>query len=249
MKIIISPAKQINDLNDFHFKSSTPHFINKANNLYQYLKSLDYANLKTIMNASDKICHSVINNLNRYDIQSGYINALMAYDGIQYKMMQPSIMDEDTLEYLNNHLYIVSGLYGLLKPFDLIIPYRLEMQSKIDFNSHHNLYSYWGNELYQHIFKDDDILINLASNEYAKAITPYKQDKHTIINVYFYELCDGNLKEKGVYVKMARGMMVQYIALNKLDHPDQLKAFNELNYKYRDDLSSDINYVFVREKK
>ena len=246
MKIIISPAKQINDHNDFNLKSSTPHFINEANNLYQYLKSLDYINLKGVMNASDKICCQVMDNLKRYDINNAYINALMAYDGIQYKMMQPSIMDEDALEYLNKHLYIVSGLYGLLKPFDLIIPYRLEMQSKLNFKHYPNLYKYWGDKLYQYIFKDDDVLINLASNEYAKAIIPYKQNKHTIINVYFYEETDNGLKEKGVYVKMARGMMVQYLALNKIDQLEKIKTFNELNYQYRDDLSNDTNYIFTR---
>lgn len=249
MKIIISPAKQINDYNDFQFKSSNPHFLNNALNLYHYLKSLDYLELKKLINASDKICQSVSSNLQIYDPSNAYICALMAYDGIQYKTMQPSILDVDSLNYLDQHLFIVSGLYGLLKPFDKIIPYRLEMQSKINYDGHFNLYSYWNDDLYKYIFDDNDILINLASNEYAKAILPYKEIKHKIITVYFYEETDNGLKEKGVYVKMARGMMVRYMAINKITKAEDLKSFSELNYKFNDKLSNDTKYIFTRSKK
>lgn len=241
MKIIISPAKKITDQNDFEYQSSYPLYLKEASVLYDHLKSLDLLKLKELYKTSMAITEKMYQTIRNTDITRPYLTALFAYDGIQYKYMAPDVMNDDELAYLNEHLYILSGLYGALRPFDLIVPYRLEMGSKLSINDHKDLYDYW-HDLYK-LFKDE-LLINLASDEYSKAVTPYLNN---VINIRFKERSGNKLLEKGVYVKVARGAMVRYMAVNKISDPITLKGFKELGYEFSDELSDDKEYIFVRE--
>lgn len=241
MKIIISPAKKITDQNDFEYQSSYPLYLKEASVLYDHLKSLDLLKLKELYKTSMAITEKMYQTIRNTDITRPYLTALFAYDGIQYKYMAPDVMNDDELAYLNEHLYILSGLYGALRPFDLIVPYRLEMGSKLSINDHKDLYDYW-HDLYK-LFKDE-LLINLASDEYSKAVTPYLNN---VINIRFKEKSGNKLLEKGVYVKVARGAMVRYMAVNKISDPIALKGFKELGYEFSDELSDDKEYIFVRE--
>lgn len=241
MKIIISPAKKITDQNDFEYQSSYPLYLKEASILYDHLKSLDLLKLKELYKTSMAITEKMYQTIRNTDITRPYLTALFAYDGIQYKYMAPDVMNDDELAYLNEHLYILSGLYGALRPFDLIVPYRLEMGSKLSINDHKDLYDYW-HDLYK-LFKDE-LLINLASDEYSKAVTPYLNN---VINIRFKEKSGNKLLEKGVYVKVARGAMVRYMAVNKISDPITLKGFKELGYEFSDELSDDKEYIFVRE--
>ncbi len=241
MKIIISPAKKITDQNDFEYQSSYPLYLKEASVLYDHLKSLDLLKLKELYKTSMAITEKMYQTIRNTDITRPYLTALFAYDGIQYKYMAPDVMNDDELAYLNEHLYILSGLYGALRPFDLIVPYRLEMGSKLSINDHKDLYDYW-HDLYK-LFKDE-LLINLASDEYSKAVTPYLNN---VINIRFKEKSGNKLLEKGVYVKVARGAMVRYMAVNKISDPITLKGFKELGYEFSDELSDDKEYIFVRE--
>ena len=241
MKIIISPAKKITDQNDFEYQNSYPLYLKEASVLYDHLKSLDLLKLKELYKTSMAITEKMYQTIRNADITRPYLTALFAYDGIQYKYMAPDVMNDDELAYLNEHLYILSGLYGALRPFDLIIPYRLEMGSKLSINDHKDLYAYW-HDLYK-LF-EDELLINLASDEYSKAVTPCLNN---VINIRFKEKTGNILLEKGVYVKVARGAMVRYMAVNKISDPITLKEFKELGYKFSDELSDDKEYIFVRE--
>lgn len=241
MKIIISPAKKITDQNDFEYQSSYPLYLKEASVIYDHLKSLDLLKLKELYKTSMAITEKMYQTIRNTDITRPYLTALFAYDGIQYKYMAPDVMNDDELAYLNEHLYILSGLYGALRPFDLIVPYRLEMGSKLSINDHKDLYDYW-HDLYK-LFKDE-LLINLASDEYSKAVTPYLNN---VINIRFKEKSGNKLLEKGVYVKVARGAMVRYMAVNKISDPITLKRFKELGYEFSDELSDDKEYIFVRE--
>lgn len=241
MKIIISPAKKITDQNDFEYQSSYPLYLKEASVLYDHLKSLDLLKLKELYKTSMAITEKMYQTIRNADITRPYLTALFAYDGIQYKYMAPDVMNDDELAYLNEHLYILSGLYGALRPFDLIVPYRLEMGNKLSINDHKDLYDYW-HDLYK-LFKDE-LLINLASDEYSKAVTPYLNN---VINIRFKEKSGNKLLEKGVYVKVARGAMVRYMAVNKISDPITLKGFKELGYEFSDELSDDKEYIFVRE--
>ena len=247
MKIIISPAKKINDKNDFDYQAQEIYFDEEARDIYNYLKSLTYDNLKVLYNASDKIVSAIYEKLNDLDPLDGYLTAIFAYDGIQYQTMNPSVLEESALAYLNENLFILSALYGALRPFDKIIPYRLEMQAKINHAGYDSLYKYWGNKLYNYIMQDDDILINLASNEYSKAILPYFNETKRVITIAFKEHVNNKYVEKGVYVKMARGAMVRYLAVNKIKTITGIKDFNDMNYQFNKELSNDSLYVFTRE--
>lgn len=243
MKIIISPAKKISDHNDFNYPLSSLNILPKAQKLYDLLNSLTLNELKEVLKTSDSITLKTYDNLKRYQLKDGYLNAVLAYEGIQYQYMTPSILSDDELLYLNEHLLIINGLYGYNRPFDLIIPHRLEMQSIINDIS---LYDYWADDIAKVIH--DDIIIDLASKEYSKAVLPHIKDKSRIYTISFKEEDNHKLIEKGVYVKMARGAMVRYMANNQIDSIEQIKNFNELNYQYREEYSDDHHLIFTRKK-
>lgn len=244
-KIIISPAKKITDKNDFPHPYSSLLFAKEAKFLHQYLKELNFAELKKVYRASDKIIAEMTAVNKAFECDKGFLHALFAYDGIQYKTMAPGVMNDSALHYLADHLFIVSGLYGLLRPFDPIIPYRLEMQSKIDCSGYNNLYDFWGDKLA--LVLKDDLIINLASDEYARAIVPHA-DKKQVLSINFKEYDKGKLVEKGVYVKMARGAMTSYLANGQIDDLELIKEFNDLNYRFDPFLSDEHNFIFTRRK-
>ncbi len=236
MKIIISPAKKISAKNDFTFLNTLPKHQDRAVHLYDILKKLTKDELKAVYKASDAIVTKSYDDIHNFDINKGFLHALLAYDGIQYQAMAPSVLDEDALTYLNEHLRILSGLYGALSPFDLIIPYRLEMGQSL---SGLDLYDFWS-DLYKD-FQDEDFVIDLASNEYSKAITPYLK---RVIRVTF--LNDGIIK--ATYAKKARGAMVRYLAQHKISDPKAIVNFKDLHYHYSEELSKADEYVFVEEE-
>ena len=247
MQIIISPAKKINDMNDYPSLNSKPLFLDKAQVLYTYLQSLNYEELKKLYKASDKIVEDAERKLHTYNLDEPFLTAINAYDGIQYQYMHASLFDEEQMQFLNEHLYIISGLYGILRPLDEIIPYRLEMQSKINCQGNTNLYDYWGDSIAEVLNKLSEPIINLGSNEYSKSIKKYIP-KSLWVDVYFYENENGELKEKGVYVKMARGAMVRYLVENRIDEVEGLKGFNDLNFTYSSELSTAQKYIFIRSE-
>ena len=248
MKIIISPAKEMTLENDFLDNLSTPTLMDKAKVLFDYMKSLDYIELQSILKCNDKLS---LLNYNRYQAQSidsKLVAALLAYDGIAYKYMAPQVFTEQEFAYVNEHLCIISGMYGVLRPMDGIIPYRLEMQSKIKCDSYLNLYDYWKDSIYQEVVKDSKYIVNLASKEYSKVIETYLDDNVHYINVVFGEMVNGKLVEKGVYVKMARGAMVRYMASNNILTIDGIKSFNELGYTFYNEIveNNKTTLIFIK---
>ena len=161
--------------------------------------------------------------------------------------MAPSVFEDMQLEYVQNHLRILSAFYGALKPMDGVTPYRLEMQAKIRIGDSKNLYEYWGDLLYRSVIDDSRIIINLASKEYSKCIEKYLSDKDKYITVTFCEQSGDKLVTKGTYAKMARGEMVRYMAEKEIENPADVQTFDRLGYNFRRDLSSEIEYVFERK--
>ena len=129
---------------------------------------------------------------------------------------------------------------------DGVTPYRLEMQAKAAVGNSKNLYEYWGDNLYREVRDESRIIINLASKEYSKCIEKYLTPQDTYITITFCELSEGKMVTKGTYAKMARGEMVRYMAENNIENPEDIKHFNRMGYRFRDDLSSDTEYVFER---
>ena len=160
--------------------------------------------------------------------------------------MAPAVFEDMHYEYVQEHLRILSAFYGVLKPMDGVMPYRLEMQAKAAIGSAKNLYEYWGNSLYHEVRDDTGIIINLASKEYSKCIENYLSPEDTYLTITFCEVSGERMVTKGTYAKMARGEMVRFMAEHKIEKPEDIKEFDRLGYVFRHDLSSEAEYVFER---
>ena len=169
MKIIISPAKKMNINTDVFGHTDLPVFLSRTKELMNYMKSLSFTEAKKLWGCNDKIA---VQNFERYgtmDLERQLTPAIISYEGIQYQYMSPMVFSEECLDYVQKHLRILSGFYGILKPFDGVTPYRLEMQAKASVGSFKDLYEYWGDSLYQELTSDGDhVILNLASKEYSK---------------------------------------------------------------------------------
>ena len=230
MKIIISPAKKMNMDADFLPPRNTPVYLEKANKLKDYLQTLDYGELKRLLSCNDEIARLNYERYQNMDLSSNTNPAILSYEGIQYKYMAPQVFEDDHFEYIERHLRIISGFYGILKPFDGVVPYRLEMQAKLKSDFCRNLYDYWQEDIYRELIREDNTILNLASAEYSKTIEKYLTTDIKYVTCIFGELIDGKVLEKGVYVKMARGEMVRFMAENAIKNIEQIKSFDRLGF-------------------
>ncbi len=249
MKIIISPAKKMINECNYIQDMTTPIFLDKTKQLLNHLQQLSYEDLKKLLACNDEIASLNYQRFQNMQLDTNLNPALLSYDGIQYKYMAPDVFEDSYYPYINKHLRILSGFYGILKPLDGIVPYRLEMQAKLKTNFCKNLYDYWKDDIYKELTKDTNIILNLASDEYGKCISKYLTPDIQFINFTFAENVNGKLKEKGVYVKMARGEMVRYMAENQIENLEQIKQFNRLGFTYSSELSTNTHYVFIKGEK
>lgn len=245
MKIIISPAKKMEICNDDILSESTPCFIEKTQILYEVLRNLSYEDLKLLLSCNDDIA---LLNFERYahmNLKKNLTPAILSYNGIQYKYMAPNVFNNNEFDYLKKHLRILSGFYGILNPFDGVVPYRLEMQAKLKFDNYKNLYNFWGDSIYKELTKNDNIILNLASKEYSKAVEKYLTAKDLFITCIFGTLKDSKIKIKATEAKMARGLMVRYLAENQIENVEKIKNFSELNFSYSEEHSTEKEFVFL----
>ncbi|AET68426.1 hypothetical protein Desor_2897 [Desulfosporosinus orientis DSM 765] len=247
MRIIISPAKKMKTDNDSLPYETVPRFTAEAETLLQALRSMDYAELKSLWRCNDSIAALNYQRVQEMDLRSNLTPALLAYEGIQYQYMAPSVFEDSQFAYINEHLCILSGFYGVLRPFDGVTPYRLEMQAKLSAAGCKDLYAFWGSKLAQLLSAETDVIINLASKEYSKAVSLHLPKSVRFLTCFFGEWKEGKIIEKGTMCKMARGEMVRWLAENSIADPDSLIDFDRLGYTYRKDLSSDNNFVFIKE--
>lgn len=249
MKIILSPAKKMNMDTDSLAPMGLPTFLDKTVEILAWLKHKSHEELKALWKCNDKIAEQNVKRLERMDLHKNLTPSVLAYEGIAYQYMAPAVLEDGHFAYLQEHLRILSAFYGVLKPMDGVTPYRLEMQAKATIGNTKNLYDYWGNSLYHAVRDESGIIINLASKEYAKCIEKYLSPEDTYITITFCELSGDRLVSKGTYAKMARGEMVRFMAENHIENPEEIKSFNRLGYVYRDDLSSETEYVFERKQR
>ncbi|MFB6319319.1 peroxide stress protein YaaA [Saccharicrinis sp. FJH54] len=249
MIIIISPAKTIvNDLPCSTDHSTDPVFEHEANKLASYMKQYTTSDLIELMGISQKLAilnYERFQSWDRSDTEK--LKAICAFKGEVFNGLKGWEFTEKELEYAQNHLRILSGLFGILKPLDTIKPYRLEMGTEMDFGS---LYEFWGdkitNEINAQIAATGGPVINLASKEYYRALNPQKLNA-PVITPDFKDLKNGSYKIIAIYAKKARGLMSRFILKNKLTDPEDLKAFNEEGYYFNGHLSTAENPVFTRE--
>ena len=248
MKIIISPAKKMNIDNDSLVHQDLPVFLNWTELLCKRLKNMSYDELKALWKCNDKIATVNVERLQYMDLRRNLTPAILSYEGIQYQYMAPSIFTDDEFSYIQEHLRILSGFYGILRPFDGVVPYRLEMQAKLTMDEAKDLYAFWGDSIANHLFAETECIINLASKEYSLSVSKYLPETVRFITCVFGEWKDDKIIEKGTICKMARGEMVRYMAENHIKDPEMIKRFSRLNYKYSEDHSDDRTYVFLLQK-
>ena len=246
MKIIISPAKKMTSQVEYPAPLGSPVFLERTQRLMYRLQSMSYEELKKLWACNDEIASQNVERLRTMDLHKGAA-ALVSYVGIQYQYMAPQVFEDAYYAYVQEHLRILSGFYGIVRPLDCVTPYRLEMQAKLSMEGHRNLYHYWGDSLYRELTRDDHVILNLASGEYSKCIEKYLTPEDTFITCTFGQLVDGKVKEKGVYVKMARGEMVRYLAEIQAQNPEDAKGFDRLGFHYEEAWSDAHNYVFLME--
>lgn len=247
MRIIISPAKKMNIETDLLAWNSLPQFLIEADKLADYLKSLNYEELKTIWKCNDTIASLNYDRVQNMNLRKNLTPAIVSYEGLQYQYMAPQVMEDAELQYIEEHLRILSGFYGILRPFDGIIPYRLEMQSRLLHFETDTLYQFWNHKLFDALMKETDCIFNLASKEYSKCITAYNKGRCRMVTCIFGEMSDGKVKEKGTFAKMARGEMVRFLANRQAEDVETAKEFTGLGYKFRKELSDEETYIFVKE--
>lgn len=252
MKILISPAKLMNINSKTEFlKSTEPLFIKEAAHIQKFLKEKNPQFLKELMHISDKLAQENWERNQNWTANPSEENsssALFTFAGEVYRGLDAKSLKKDEVLYLQDHLRMISGLYGLLKPSDAVMLYRLEMGCGFSFEQYKNLYAFWQEKLTAHLnaeVKPNDYILNLASNEYSKAIQRKKLNC-PVIDFDFKENKDGKLKTIVVYTKHARGLVARFCAQKKVKNLEEVKAFNLEGYLFNDELSTENKFIFTR---
>ena len=253
MKTLISPSKTLNfdDYNTPSFNTDC-RLLDDTTELHKILTSYSINSIKDLMSVSDKIAELNYNRFKNWEnpsLSSKSKQAIYAFKGDVYSGLNADTITKDKFDFMQNNLRILSGFYGLLRPFDKILPYRLEMGTKLQNSRGKNLYEFWGNKITDLLNKDfegeKDIVINLASEEYYKSINN-KNLKNKVITPVFKEYKNGSYKIIAIYAKKARGLMSRYIIDNEIENCEGLKTFNKEGYSFDENLSNNLNYVFTR---
>lgn len=256
MLLVISPAKNL----DYETpvptrKHSKAQLLKDSEILMADLRQLAPHELSRLMHISDKL--GTLNYDRNQSWQPPFTSknarqAVMAFNGDVYVGLDAYSMADDDLEFAQEHLRILSGLYGLLRPLDLIQPYRLEMGTRFANARGKDLYSFWGDKITDALNKqlkklDSGVLINLASNEYFKSVNP-KALKADIFTPVFKDYKNGQYKVISFFAKKARGLMSAYVINNRLTNPEDLKGFDTAGYAYNEGMSSGKEWVFTRRE-
>ncbi len=256
MLIVISPAKKLDFDNAAPVSDHTqPPLLDQAEILAERARELSADDLARLMKISDKLAE-----LNRERFQAWHTpftpqnakQALFAFKGDVYAGMQAETLAEDDVAFAQDHLRILSGLYGVLRPLDLMQAYRLEMGTRLDNARGEDLYAFWGTRITERLNADlaaqgDDVLVNLASNEYFKSVDTEKLDGR-IITPNFKEWRDGKLRIVSFSAKKARGLMTRYLIENRIEDPERIKEFDLDGYSFDPEQSDGANWIFTRPR-
>ena len=246
MKIIIAPARIMQvDTDSFPYQQ-LPQFLKQTKEIWDWLRSLTVEQLTDLWQASPKIVQQNYQRMHHQNLTAELTPAIIAFTGLQYQSMAPDVFSTNGLAYIEKHLRILSGFYGLLRPFDGIVPYRLAMKEPAQVNGKHNLYEFWNKQLYQELYRQDNLVLDLASVEYEKAIIPYLQPDNRFIKCVFGEIINGKVKQKATLAKIARGSMVRYLAENQIQTIEGVKQFSVGGYQFTPELSTSAKLVFIK---
>jgi cytoplasmic iron level regulating protein YaaA (DUF328/UPF0246 family) len=260
MLIVLSPAKKLDFDTDWQSnghqgeKATQPAMLGDTETLIKTAKTLGSADLKAMMGLSDNLADLNVERFKAFKIPFTEANARPAIDAFKgdvYVGLDAPSLSADDRVFAQQHLRILSGLYGVLKPLDLMQAYRLEMGTKFQNERGSNLYQFWGNTIAEQLntdFDNDDaVLVNLASTEYFKAVKQ-KALNARVITPVFKDIKDGKARVVSFLAKKARGMMARYAIDNRIENAEDLKAFTEGDYRFDASQSDDANWVFTRQQ-
>jgi cytoplasmic iron level regulating protein YaaA (DUF328/UPF0246 family) len=250
MLLVISPAKTLDYSHPEYSAHTQPDFTSEVKDLVGVLRKKSATQISKLMHLSEALATL---NEERYQTFTETFSpdnskqAILAFKGEVYAKMEADTFSAADLEFAQQHLRILSGLYGLLKPLDLIQPYRLEMGTKLKTKKGDTLYDYWGTKISKALnaASEGRIVVNLASQEYFKAVDK-KTLKMPVITIHFKEHREGSYQVVGFFAKQARGLMTRYAIQNRITDPEQLKVFQEDGYEFADTLSTAQDWVFIR---
>lgn len=246
MYMIISPAKRMRTDTDTLPPRDLPAFLPEAERLLGALRALPPGERKALWRCSDAIAARNEERLGDMDLHRGLTPAILSYEGIQYQYMAPGVFETGQYAYLQRHLRILSGLYGILRPFDGVTPYRLEMQARLAADGHRDLYDFWGDKLARSLDGAGGLVINLASREYSRAVEPHLPPSVRFLTCVFGEEKDGKVVEKGTMCKMARGEMVRFLAEHNISRARDVRDFDRLGYRFSPARSTENHFVFIK---
>ncbi|ERI66182.1 hypothetical protein HMPREF1548_06036, partial [Clostridium sp. KLE 1755] len=260
MRFIISPAKKMNVDGDTMEAVGRPVFLERAEVLKGWLQGQSKEELQRLWGCNEKIAELNYERLRGMDLEKGVTPAVLAYEGIQYQYMAPRVFEAGEWEYVEEYVRILSGFYGILRPLDGVVPYRLEMQAKGNPEGKGNLYDFWKDAIYGKLREETDCIVNLASKEYSRCVEDWLTGDVRYISCVFGEekIRDDKsvpgkkgwppVVQKGTQAKMARGEMVRFAAQQDIRDWRELRGFNRLGYEFREEYSSESQLVFVKKK-
>lgn len=247
MKILISPAKKMRSDPDTLAPEALPALLSETERLLSALRAMTPGELQALWRCSDAIAAQNLERLRDMDLRRRLTPALLSYVGLQYQYMAPGVLEQRQYDYLQAHLRILSGFYGVLRPFDGVTPYRLEMGAKLETDGARDLYGFWGDKLARVLEPGDGPVVDLASREYSRAVESWLPEHVRWYTCVFGELRAGRVVEKGTLCKMARGQMVRWLAENGVAGPEEVRAFGELGYRFSPAHSGARTFVFLRD--
>ncbi len=225
---------------------TVPVFLDRTMELKRWICGLSGEQLKKLWACSDKIVKINTKRFEEMDLSGDAAPAIDTYTGVQYTALNTSAGTPGSMDYLQEHLRILSGFYGVLKPRDGIVPYRLSMNAALAPEGCRNLYAFWGEDLYREVMDDTRVIIGLASAEYARCVEKYLSPGDRYVSCVFGEKENGKVVPKNVYSKIARGTMAAYLAETGAEEPEQMRSFDKLGYRLDEVLSTEDRYVFSR---
>lgn len=255
MIAILSPAKRIDESRRFDTSASSLLFPEEAGKLVETLRVFSPEQLQVLMKISRPLAMNTFQRIADWHFPpvKGWVHALAGFNGEVFNGLQATTLSLEELNFAQNHLRVLSGLYGLLRPFDAMLPYRLEMGAPLKTKGASDLYAFWKAKIALRLEEDladqgDNLVVNLASGEYSKVFTPHLKKSTRVVTPVFMEYKQGKYSVVAVYAKQARGAMSRFIIQNRLSDPEHLKAFDTGGYLYEPSLSDESRFVFGRRK-
>ncbi len=245
MQVILSPAKNMRRCTRSDLILRKPMFRAQTERLAECLRQYSHFELESLMKINPKLALQTYLNYQDFAWEHEGMPALLAYDGLVFKNLQAETLDDSQYRYADDHVRILSAFYGMLRPCDSIMPYRLELICPLKIDGK-NLYQFWGDTVYRQLFADGMPVLNLASAEYSKLVQPWLQPKDRMITIEFRTMQKGRLRTITTSAKMARGQMTRWIVCNQIEQPRDLLQFCWDGYTYEQTLSTADTYVFVQ---